>query len=460
MENLTISEKVKFLKKGFQDKKNFTLKQRLFHLDLLEKAITSREKEIQEALQNDFNKPHFETFLSEIFPVLDEIKHFKKNLRFYMQPERVKTPLFLLPASGKKYAEPKGTVLIIGAWNYPINLTLIPLVGAIAGGNTVLLKPSEIAVNSSKIVNDIISSIFPSDIVQVIEGDGVITTEILQNEFDHIFYTGSTQVGKIIYQKAAEKLTPVTLELGGKSPAIFHDSANLKRCVKRLLWGKFLNGGQTCVAPDYALIPKSLKSSFLSICKDEIKFYLTENESSVIVNQKHFDRITALLNGNHEVHFGGDFNRETRYISPTIVEICDTEDLLMSEEIFGPILPVYFYDSESDIARFYNKNPNPLSLYIFSDNKTFTEKIIENFPSGGVVINDVIMHLAHANLPFGGRGFSGFGNYHGAASFQTFTHTKSVMKQVNWIDPNLRYRPYTEKKANFLKKLIALIHKF
>ncbi len=460
MENLTISEKVKFLKKGFQDKKNFTLKQRLFHLDLLEKAITSREKEIQEALQNDFNKPHFETFLSEIFPVLDEIKHFKKNLRFYMQPERVKTPLFLLPASGKKYAEPKGTVLIIGAWNYPINLTLIPLVGAIAGGNTVLLKPSEIAVNSSKIVNDIISSIFPSDIVQVIEGDGVITTEILQNEFDHIFYTGSPQVGKIIYQKAAEKLTPVTLELGGKSPAIFHDSANLKRCVKRLLWGKFLNGGQTCVAPDYALIPKSLKSSFLSICKDEIKFYLTENENSVIVNQKHFDRITALLNGNHEVHFGGDFNRETRYISPTIVEIFDTEDLLMSEEIFGPILPVYFYDSESDIARFYNKNPNPLSLYIFSENKRFTEKIIENFPSGGVVINDVIMHLAHANLPFGGRGFSGFGNYHGAASFQTFTHTKSVMKQVNWIDPNLRYRPYTEKKTNFLKKLIALIHKF
>ncbi len=460
MENLTISEKVKFLKKGFQDKKNFTLKQRLFHLDLLEKAIISREKEIQEALQNDFNKPHFETFLSEIFPVLDEIKHFKKNLRFYMQPERVKTPLFLLPASGKKYAEPKGTVLIIGAWNYPINLTLIPLVGAIAGGNTVLLKPSEIAVNSSKIVNDIISSIFPSDVVQIIEGDGVITTEILQNEFDHIFYTGSTQVGKIIYQKAAEKLTPVTLELGGKSPAIFHDSAKLKRCVKRLLWGKFLNGGQTCVAPDYALIPKSLKSSFLSICKDEIKFYLTENENSVIVNQKHFDRITALLNGNHEVHFGGDFNRETRYISPTIVEIFDTEDLLMSEEIFGPILPVYFYDSESDIARFYNKNPNPLSLYIFSDSKAFTEKIIENFPSGGVLINDVIMHLAHANLPFGGRGFSGFGNYHGEASFQTFTHTKSVMKQVNWIDPNFRYRPYTEKKTNFLKKLIALIHKF
>lgn len=344
MENLTINEKVKILKKGFQEKKNFTLKQRLFYLNLLEKAITSREKEIQEALQNDFNKPHFETFLSEIFPVLDEIKHFKKNLRFYMQPERVKTPLFLLPASGKKYAEPKGTVLIIGAWNYPINLTLIPLIGAIAGGNTVLLKPSEIAVNSSKIVLDIISSVFPSDVVQVIEGDRVITAEILQNEFDHIFYTGSTQVGKIIYQKAAEKLTPVTLELGGKSPVIFHDSANLKRSVKRLLWGKFLNGGQTCVAPDYALIPKSLKPSFLSICKDEIKFYLTENENSVIINQKHFDRITALLNGNHEVHFGGDFNRETRYISPTIVEIFDTENLLMSEEIFGPILPVYFYD--------------------------------------------------------------------------------------------------------------------
>jgi aldehyde dehydrogenase (NAD+) len=460
MQNLTISEKVEILKKGFREKKNFTLKQRLVHLDLLEKAINSREKEIQEALHKDFNKPFFETYLTEIFPVLDEIKHFKKNLRNYMQPERVKTPLFLLPASGKKYAEPKGTVLIIGAWNYPINLTLIPLIGALAGGNTVLLKPSEIAVESSKIVLEIISNIFPSEIVQVLEGDGIVTTEILQNEFDHIFYTGSTQVGKIIYQKAAEKLTPVTLELGGKSPAIFHESANLKRSVKRLLWGKFLNGGQTCVAPDYLLIPNSLKSSFLASCKEEIKSYINENENSIIINQKHFDRITSLLNGNHEVHFGGDFNRETRYISPTIVEIFDTESPLMSEEIFGPILPVYFYHSETEIEVFYRKSPNPLSLYIFSDNNSFTQKIIADYPSGGVLINDVIMHLAHPNLPFGGRGFSGFGNYHGAASFQIFTHKKSVMKQVNWIDPNLRYHPYTEKKTNFLKKLIALIHKF
>lgn len=460
MQNLTISEQVAILKKGFQEKKNLSLKQRLFHLDLLEKALLSREKEIQEALQKDFNKPFFETYLTEIFPVLDEIKHFKKNLRFYMQPERVKTPLFLIPASGKKYAEPKGTVLIIGAWNYPINLTLIPLIGAIAGGNTVLLKPSEIAVNSSKIILEIISSIFPNDVIQVIERDGIVTTEILQNEFDHIFYTGSTQVGKIIYQKAAENLTPVTLELGGKSPAIFHESANLKRSVKRLLWGKFLNGGQTCVAPDYALIPASLKSSFLYICKEEINLYLDENENSIIINQKHFDRITALLNGNHEVHFGGDFNREARYISPTIAEIFDTESPLMTEEIFGPILPVFFYNKETEIEDFYRKSPNPLSLYIFSDNKSFTEKIIANFPSGGVLINDVIMHLAHTNLPFGGRGFSGFGNYHGASSFQTFTHTKSVMKQVNWIDPNLRYRPYSDKKTNFLKKLIALIHKF
>ncbi len=460
MQNLTISEKVEILKKGFREKKNFTLKQRLVHLDLLEKAINSREKEIQGALHKDFNKPFFETYLTEIFPVLDEIKHFKKNLRNYMQPERVKTPLFLLPASGKKYAEPKGAVLIIGAWNYPINLTLIPLIGALAGGNTVLLKPSEIAVESSKMVLEIISNIFPSEIVQVLEGDGIVTTEILQNEFDHIFYTGSTHVGKIIYQKAAEKLTPVTLELGGKSPAIFHESANLKRSVKRLLWGKFLNGGQTCVAPDYLLIPNSLKSSFLASCKEEIKSYINENENSIIINQKHFDRITSLLNGNHEVHFGGDFNRETRYISPTIVEIFDTESPLMSEEIFGPILPVYFYHAETEIEVFYRKSPNPLSLYIFSDNNSFAQKIIADYPSGGVLINDVIMHLAHPNLPFGGRGFSGFGNYHGAASFQTFTHKKSVMKQVNWIDPNLRYRPYTEKKTNFLKKLIALIHKF
>lgn len=460
MQQQEISKITETLRKGFNQKQNASLKQRLHHLGLLEKAVIQHETEIFEAMALDFSKPKFETFLTEIFPVLDEIKHFKRHLSGYMKPQKVGTPLPLLPSSGSIYHEPKGVVLIIGAWNYPITLTLVPLVGALASGNTVLLKPSEIASHTSAVIKKILSAVFSPDVLQVIEGDGEYTSKILDHGFDHVFYTGSSQVGKLVYQKAAVHLTPVTLELGGKSPSIFHQSANFKKGVKRLLWGKFLNGGQTCVAPDYALVPIEKKAEFLKYCGEVICEFFSENgeNQSVIINDKHFERIVSLMEGNHKIRFGGKSDALKRYIEPTVIEIFGLDHNLMKEEIFGPVLPVYFYKYPTEIKEFYDNSPNPLALYIFSTDKKFTDKIIEDFPSGGVLINDVIMHLANVNLPFGGRGSSGFGNYHGLHSFHTFSHAKSVMKQVNWIDPAFRYPKYSEKKFRLLKKLIRFVN--
>lgn len=455
-----INEIHETLKSGFEQKANATFNQRMFHIQLLKKILVENEEAFADALQKDFNKPHFETFLTEIFPVLDEIHHFERHLKSYMDPERVGTPLPLLPASGKIYYEPKGVVFIIGAWNYPLTLTLVPLVGALAGGNTVLLKPSEIASHSANLLANLLNQSFPKNVLQVVEGDGPFTSQVLNLKFNHIFYTGSTHVGKIIYQKAAEQLTPVTLELGGKSPAIFDTSADFKKGVKRLLWGKLLNGGQTCVAPDYVLVPKSKKEVFLQECRSTIKaLQISETSNHCrIVNSNHFNRITALMEGDQKIHIGGKTNASINYIEPTVIEIFNKEHPLMSQEIFGPVLPVFFYESKAEIRSFYDRSPDPLAFYIFSNNQFFTNELIENYPAGGVLINDVIMHLANVNLPFGGRGTSGIGNYHGIHSFFTFTHAKSVMKQVNWIDPSFRYGPYSPQKLSLLKKLIRFVH--
>lgn len=459
MEKTATNKIVSDLREGFKQKENATLAQRLYHLNLLEKVVRNNENKIIEAIQKDFNKPEFETFLTELFPFYLEIKHFRKKLKKYMRPKSVGTPLPLLPASGKIYYEPKGVVLIIGAWNYPINLTFIPLVGALASGNTVLLKPSENTPHTAAIIHQIISEVFSPHVLKVVEGDGAFTSELLEEKFNHIFYTGSTQVGRIVYEKAAKQLCPVTLELGGKSPAIFGKSINLDKSVKRLIWGKIVNAGQTCVAPDYALIPIELKDQFLEKCKLYLqKFTFSEKaKQTKIVNERHFNRIVNLMQGAGTVHFGGESDSSELWIAPTIIEIPGLDNSLMQEEIFGPVLPVYFYKNPSEIKAFYANNPDPLALYIFSTDKIFTEEIIANYPSGGVLINDVMMHLAHEGLPFGGRGNSGFGHYHGKASFECFSHTKSVMKQVNWIDPSFRYPEYTPGKMNFLRKVLQFL---
>lgn len=461
-QNQAIAKSIQELRSGFDQNQNLSYKQRIHHLELLENMVHANEQAIMEALSQDFNKPAFETFLTEIYPVLDEIRHFKKHLRAYMQPERVGTPIQLLPASGKIYHEPKGVVLVIGAWNYPVNLTLMPVVAALAAGNTVLLKPSEIASHTSSLLFRLVRNSFPRNVLHVIEGDGEFTSKILDHRFSHIFYTGSSNIGKIVYQKAAVHLCPVTLELGGKSPAFFHESANFRKGVKRLLWGKFLNGGQTCVAPDYALVPIQKKEEFLKHCKAVMqKFYAADPEKqSAIINEKHFERITKLLEGNQVIHFGGKSDASRNYIEPTVVEIFGLEHPLMGEEIFGPLLPVYFYKDSHELRDFYENSPNPLALYIFSTSQKFTNHILENYPAGGVLINDVMMHLANPALAFGGRGSSGFGNYHGKFGFDTFSHTKSVMKQANWIDPSFRYPPFTPRKLSFLKRMISFLHRF
>lgn len=445
------------LKQGLSEKQNFSYDQRLKHLNMLENCLRESEQEIYEALRKDFEKPKFETFLTELYPVLDELKNAKKHLRSWMKTKKVKTPLQLFPIRSYIASEAKGVVLIIGAWNYPINLCLAPLIPALAAGNTVLLKPSEISNHTSALLTHLLNETFDDRVLRVVEGDGPFTSELLELKFDHIFYTGSTNVGRIIYEKAAKQLCPVTLELGGKSPSIIHESADLKRAIKRLVWGKFVNAGQTCVAPDYVLVPFKLRSEFIQLFKNEIDAQClaeTENQCQ-IVSDRHFNRLTPLMEGTSELLSGGKLDEKQRRISPTLIEVFDTDHALMQEEIFGPILPVYFYKNKEEIATFYAAHPDPLALYIFSKDKGFDQFILDNCPSGGVLINDTLMHLANPYLPFGGRGNSGFGSYHGVFGFQTFSHQKAIMRQVNWMDSFYRYAPYTEKRYAFLRKLIS-----
>jgi aldehyde dehydrogenase (NAD+) len=459
---MEVQEVIAELRNGFSNNKNYSCTQRRLHLDLLDVCLEECEQALFEALSKDFNKPEFESFLTEIFPVTDEIRFARKRLKRWMRPQKVRTAIQLFPASSRIYHEPKGTVLIIGAWNYPVNLVLAPLVAALAAGNTVLIKPSELAPATSAALKKCLETYFSPDVVQVLEGDGPFTSALLDHKFDHVFYTGSTHVGRLIYEKAAKHLSPVTLELGGKSPAIFHTSANLFKGVKRLLWGKFLNGGQTCVAPDYVLVPVSLKADFLKACAACLEQFFKEGAAvqNHIINEKHFRRLLHLLQGEQIVHFGGENRAEDLWIAPTIVEISDTSHPLMQEEIFGPVLPVLFYSDEADIKIIIAENPDPLALYVFSGNRDFTAKTLRENPSGGAVVNDVVLHLSNGHLPFGGRGTSGFGSYHGFHGFQTFSHSKSVLRQVNWLDPSFRYAPYTTKKFKFLRKLTSFLKAF
>jgi len=459
---MEVQEVINELRNGFSNQKNFSCTQRRVHLDLLSLCLEECEQAFFDALTADFNKPPFESFLTEIFPVTDEIHFARKRLKRWIKPQKVRTAIQLFPASSRIHYEPKGTVLIIGAWNYPINLVLAPLVAALTAGNTVLIKPSELAPATSAALKKCLETYFPPDVLQVVEGDGAFTSALLEHKFDHVFYTGSTNVGRIIYEKAAKHLCPVTLELGGKSPAIFHTSANLAKGVKRLIWGKFLNGGQTCVAPDYVLVPLALKADFLKACKDNLDQFFRDGHAtqSHIINERHFQRLVQLLQGNQVIHAGGENNPAELWIAPTVVEISDLSHPLMQEEIFGPILPVIFYDTEKEIKVIISRNPDPLALYVFSANTDFNKKTLCENPSGGAVINDVILHLSNAHLPFGGRGNSGFGSYHGFHGFQTFSHAKSVLRQVNWIDPSFRYAPYTNRKMKFLRKLTSFLKAF
>jgi len=444
-----ISKIVNDQKAYFQTKATYSLAFRKNMLIRLKTEIIKNEKNIIDALYADFKKPPFESVLSETGLVLSELDLTIKKLNSWAKPKRVFPSFLNFPSTDKIYYEPYGTVLVIAPWNYPFQLSILPIIAAIAAGNTVVLKPSELTPNTSKIINSILNNVFEERFVAVVEGDAKIAAELLKNQWDYIFFTGSVQVGKIVAQAAAIHLTPTTLELGGKNPCIIDHSANIKLSAKRIVWGKFLNAGQTCIAPDYIIIHNTVKQHFIDALKIEIENSYSQRpqdseDFARIINLKNLIRLKKLIE-NENIVFGGEVNEETLYVSPTVIDEPDLNSEVMKDEIFGPILPILSYKDEEDISNIIIKYNKPLSLYVFSNNKTFAEKMITNFSFGGGAINDTIIHFANPKLPFGGVGSSGIGAYHGKHSFYTFSHKKPVVKRGNWLDVPLRYAPYKGK---------------
>jgi aldehyde dehydrogenase (NAD+) len=422
----------------------------------LKKSIQERESMINQALKDDLGKSTFETYATEIGFILDEIGHTLKNIDEWTKPKKVKTPLTLFPGKSTVYPDAYGVVLIISPWNYPFQLCLSPLIGAVAAGNRVVIKPSEFAPKTSSVIQLILEDVFKKDEVILVEGGVEETQILLKQKFDYIFFTGSTMVGKIIMKAASEYLTPVTLELGGKSPCLIEESANIDIAAKRCAWGKFLNAGQTCVAPDYVLVPRHLQEEFISKLNHHLQVFYGNVKSSKdyprIINEKHFDRLMSLVVP-EKLAIGGETIREEKYISPTVMKDVSWSDKVMEDEIFGPLLPIIPYDSLQDAIEQIISRPKPLAFYVFSENESKRQEIITKVPFGGGCINDTVIHLANPNLPFGGVGTSGIGSYHGKKSFDTFTHYKSVFEQGNLVDIPLRYPPY-EGKLSWLKLFI------
>ena len=440
----------------FKAQKTKAISMRLTYLKALKEDIISKENAIYEALQKDFKKSEFESFISEFGLVISELNLAIKNLKKWSKPKRVTSSLLNFPSSDYIYNDPYGTVLIIAPWNYPFLLAMEPLIMAIAAGNTVVLKPSELTKNTSQLLTEIIENVFPKDYVISIQGGVETATELLKQKWDYIFFTGSVPIGKIVAAATAKHLTPVTLELGGKSPCIIDGTTDLKLVAKRLVWGKFLNGGQTCIAPDYVLIKAEIKQAFIEILKTEIiKAYGENPKASAdfprIINAKNTARLTELLK-DVKVVFGGVIDEKENYVSPTLIDEPPLESAVMQDEIFGPILPILTYKTDDDIENIIWNFEKPLSLYVFSKNKTFIEDILNKFSFGGGVINDTLIHFGNHRLPFGGVGNSGMGAYHGKLGFDTFSHKKAIIKRGNWFDPPVRYTPY-HGKLKLIKKL-------
>lgn len=423
----------------------------------LREAVLAREKEIAEALHADLRKSPFESYMSETGMVLDELRYIAKHLEKWAKPKRVPTPLSQFPSRSFICKEPYGVTLVMSPWNYPFLLSLDPLIGSIAAGNCVILKPSAYAPHTSRLLADLISSVFSPAHVAVVEGGREENSSLLEQRFDFIFFTGSVSVGKLVMEKAAQNLTPVVLELGGKSPCIIDETANLPMAARRLVFGKLLNAGQTCVAPDYVLVKRERKEDLISLLKSNIQDALGQNpgknpEFPKIINQKHFQRLCAILEG-ETILLGGETDEAALTIAPTVTE-ASAESPSMQEEIFGPILPILTYDKPDDAIRFIQEREKPLALYLFTESKAFEKRILQEISFGGGCINDTIIHLATHHMPFGGVGHSGMGSYHGKKSFDAFTHEKSIVKKSSSVDLPVRYHPYTEKKLKMLKKFL------
>ncbi len=426
-------------------------------LKKLRDAIRQSENEISKALFDDLNKSPFEAYSTEIGFVLEEIGYHLRHLNKWVNPRRVYNPITNFPARASLIYEPKGTVLIIAPWNYPMQLLIAPLVGAISAGNTVILKPSELAVNTAKVMEEVINSCFDKKYIHVVNGGIETSKHLLSLDFDHIFFTGSTYVGRIVAQEAAKKLIPVTLELGGKSPCIVDKDIDVKLAARRIMWGKLINAGQTCIAPDYLLVHESVKDKLLPELVSAIKSFYGENPEESpdyprIINEPNVERL-AILTEKVEIYWGGKYDVSSRYFQPTILNNVSFEMPVMQQEIFGPILPVLTYKDLDEVIKRREGMQKPLALYFFSNNKKNQKKVLENIQAGGVSINDTLMHIVNPKLPFGGIGHSGMGAYHGKFSFKTFSHAKSVVKKGTWLDMPIRYAPF-KNKLSIIKKLM------
>ena len=428
---------------------------RIAQLKRLLQAIQTWEKQLLEALWIDLHKSGQEALLTELSIVTGEIKNHIRHLKSWMKPKRVCTPLKMMPSNSRIMSEPLGNALIIAPWNYPVQLLLNPLVGAISAGCTAILKPSPYVESVSKVVGELIAETFESNYIAVVQGNRDVNTTLLEQRYDIIFFTGSPSLGRKVMAAAAKNLTPVVLELGGKSPCIVDRGAAIATVARRIAWGKSLNAGQTCIAPDYLLVHKEVKSQLIEALSREFTSLLGDNPKQCkhfvrIVNDKAFDRLVGYLEG-ADIVVGGEYDKGERYIAPTIVDNVDTDSPIMQEEIFGPIFPVVTFESTEEAVKFVTEREKPLALYYFGDNKS-AEYVLKHTSSGGACVNDTIMHIANERLPFGGVGNSGMSSYHGRESFDVFSHRRAVVTTPTWIDVPFRYMPY--KMFSLVKRLL------
>ncbi len=450
-----IADMIADLRETFAHHKTRPQEWRRAQLQRLSAMIKDNEADIVAALKADLGRSENESRLVEINTVQSEIRHVLKHLKAWTQPRRVPTPLTNQPGRADIVSEPLGVVLIMAPWNYPVYLILMPLIGAIAAGNCAVLKPSEISANTSKLLARLIPAYMDAEAIRIVEGDAHTASELLAERFDHIFFTGSAVIGKIVMTEAAKHLTPVTLELGGKSPCIVEPDCDLEVAARRIAWGKFLNAGQTCVAPDYVLVHETIADDFVTHLKTSLtRFYGEDPKTSPdyprIVNDKHFARITKLIGDGH-IECGGETDPASRYIAPTILTGVDPASPVMQQEIFGPVLPVIPYASIDEAIGFITARPKPLALYLFSNATEIRDRVMTETSSGGAVINDVVTHLAVPELPFGGVGASGMGACHGRASFDTFSHAKGVLTKSEKFEVKLRYAPFSALKSRLIK---------
>lgn len=457
MSDKSIIEIIKNQQSFFDSNRTLDVDFRKKYLIKLKQNIKKYEAELVSALNADLGKSEFEAFSTEIGMVQNELSHHIKKVKMWAKPQKVSTPLFAFPSSSYIYKQPFGRVLIISPFNYPFMLAMTPLIAAVSAGNTVVIKPSEFTINTSDIIEKIIVDTFNEGHVEVVQGGVELSKQLLVERWDKIFFTGSTKVGKIVLEAAAKNLTPVVLELGGKNPVIVDKDANLIVAAKRIIWGKFINAGQSCVAPDYIYVHDEIKDKFLVLLKETIQQFFTKypqnnKDFPKIINKAAVYRLESLLEGVN-VYFGGKSDDKSNYFSPTIVTEVTLDSPIMRDEIFGPILPVLSFNNLEEVIQNINQKEKPLSLYYFSENKKKQKEILKSTFSGDAGINEVVMHFTNLSLPFGGVGFSGMGSYHGKSSFNVFTHERSVMKTNTKIDLPFRYPPY---KSSVLKLLRVL----